>query len=272
MSTVSVVLPTYGGDDPSDLGEAIESVVKQRRAPDEVLIVRDGPVPDANAAVIEEYVDEYPFVAVEPLVENRGRSVARRLGVEGSDGEFVAMMDADDVCLPERLERQVDFLEANDEVDVVGTYLLEFDPDTGEEIGIRSLPTDHEALEALAKRRSPVSQSTVMARREAVLSAGNYRDVDRMEDYDLWARMLVDGARFANIPEILVKARTGPEMYERRGGWEYAREEVRQQWDFWRMGFVSGPRACLNLATRFPVRLLPNGVRRYVYEVAFRTD
>jgi len=181
-------------------------------------------------------------------------------------------MDADDICLPTRLERQVEFLEVNDEIDVVGTFLLEFDPDTGEEIGIRSLPTDHEALESLATRRSPLSQSTVMARRKAILSAGNYREVDRMEDYDLWARMIVDGARIANIPEVLVKARTGPEMYERRGGWEYAREELRQQWDFWRMGFVSAPRACVNLATRFPVRLLPNAVRRHVYEFAFRAN
>jgi hypothetical protein len=166
----------------------------------------------------------------------------------------------------------VSFLEDNPEVDVVGAQLLEFDPDTGEEIAVRSLPTSHEDLSELAKTRSPISQSTAMFRREAALNAGNYRDVDRMEDYDLWVRMLMNGARFANIPEVLVKARTGDGMYERRAGWEYAREEFRLQREFIEQGFISRPKALLNLSTRVPIRFVPNAVRAYMYETLFRTD
>lgn len=272
MVDISVVLPTYGGDDPDALRVALESIVSQTRVPNELVIVRDGPVPAANKAVIGEFESEYPFVRLVRLAKNQGRAFARKVGVERCQGDFVAMMDADDISVPTRLERQATYLQDNLEIDVVGAQLLEFDPETGEEIGVRMLPTDHEKISNLAKTRSPVSQSTVMFRREAALDAGNYRDVDRMEDYGLWVRMLVSGGRFANIPEVLVKARTGYEMYERRAGWEYAREELRLQREFVALGFISPLQALRNVATRVPIRFVPNAIRAYVYETLFRTE
>lgn len=272
MVDISVVLPTFGGDDSDTLRAALESIVSQTRIPDELVIVRDGPVPGANEAVIKEFESEYSFVRLITLAENQGRALARKVGVERCQGDVVAMMDADDISVPSRLERQTTYLQENLEIDVVGAQLLEFDPETGEEIGVRALPTDHDKICNLAKTRSPVSQSTVMFRREAALDAGNYRDVDRMEDYGLWVRMLVNGARFANIPEVLVKARTGDEMYERRAGWEYAREELRLQREFVALGFISPFRALRNVALRVPIRFVPNAIRAYVYETLFRTE
>lgn len=272
MVKISVVLPTYGGDEPSALRAAVESLVSQTRTLDEVMIVRDGPVPEANQAVLDEFEAAYPFVRILSFAENQGRALARKIGVERCQGDLVAMMDADDICVPTRAERQVTYLEDNPEVDVVGAQLLEFDPETGETIAVRTLPTDHEEIRSLAKTRSPVSQSTAIFRRQVALDAGNYRDVDRMEDYGLWVRMLVNGARFSNIPEVLVKARAGEGMYKRRGGWEYAREELRLQREFVALGFISPVRALRNIALRVPIRFVPNAVRAYIYERLFRTE
>ncbi|MDQ2072862.1 glycosyltransferase [Haloarcula sp. NS06] len=267
-----MVLPTYGGDEPNALREAIESIVSQTRVPDELVIVRDGPVPEANQTIIDNFESEYSFVWHVSLAENQGRALARKVGVERCQGDVVAMMDADDLCVPTRLERQATYLQDNPEVDVVGAQLLEFDPETGEKLGVRTLPRDHEEIRDLAKTRSPVSQSTAMFRRAAALDAGNYRDVERMEDYGLWVRMLVNGARFANIPEVLVKARTGGEMYERRSGWGYAREELRLQREFVAFGFISPLQALRNVTLRVPIRFVPNAIRAYVYETLFRTE
>jgi len=272
MVNISVVLPTYGGDDPDALREAIESIVSQTRVPDELVIVRDGPVPEANQTILDNFESEYSFVQHVPLAENQGRALARKVGVERCQGDVVAMMDADDLCISRRLERQATYLQDNPEVDVVGAQLLEFDPENGEKLGVRTLPTDHKEIRDLAKSRSPVSQSTVMFRRSAALDAGNYRDVDRMEDYGLWVRMLANGARFANIPEVLVKARTGKKMYERRAGLEYAREELRLQREFIAVGFISPLQALRNVALRVPIRFVPNAIRAYVYETLFRTE
>lgn len=271
-SRISVVLPVYGGDDPSHFDDAVSSVLSQTRRPDEVVLVRDGPVPDTLADVLSRLVAAHDPVVVVPFEENRGRAVARQVGIERANGDYVAMMDADDLSLPERLERQARFLDEHSEIDLVGTQIIEIDAESEEHLAVRSLPTDHDDIASLARSRAPVSQSSVMARRDAILAAGNYRDVDRMEDYDLWVRMLVDGARFANIPETLVKARTGDEMYERRGGFEYAREELRMQVEFFRMGFTSLPRAVTNILTRVSIRFVPNRIRAFVYERFFRDD
>jgi hypothetical protein len=91
-----------------------------------------------------------------------------------------------------------------------------------------------------------------------------------MEDYDLWIRMLLQGATFANIPEILLKVRAGEELYGRRGGLEYAREEVRTQTEFYRRGFTSLPVFLFNTATRVGLRLAPNSIRQIVYKVIAR--
>ena len=103
-----------------------------------------------------------------------------------------------------------------------------------------------------------------------MLSAGNYRSVDRMEDYDLWIRMFLDDATFANLSEVLVKVRAGEEMYGRRGGWEYAREEVRTQVEFYRRGFTPLPVLVFNLLTRTTLRLIPSRARGTVYRAIAR--
>lgn len=271
MTYVSVVLPTYSGDEPEALAEALDSIISQTRTPDELLIVRDGSVPEVNQSIINNYLSEYSFLQMTPFEQNRGRALARKVGVEESDGDYVAMIDADDICLPSRLERQESYLAKNTDVDIVGSQLLEFDPENQEKMRFRDLPTDHEEIYELAKRRAPISQSTAMFRRKSVLNAGNYRNVTRMEDYGLWVRMLLNGATFHNIPEVLVKARTGDDMYNRRGGLEYASEEIRLQRDFRRWGFISRKRMLMNLLTRVPLRLAPNKLRASVYESLFRT-
>ncbi|MFC7028633.1 glycosyltransferase [Halomicroarcula sp. GCM10025710] len=155
MVNISVVLPTYGGDDPDALREAIESIVSQTRVPDELVIVRDGPVPETNQTIIDNFESKYSFVRHVPLAENQGRALARKVGVERCQGDVVAMMDADDLCVPTRLERQETYLQNNPEVDVVGAQLLEFDPENGEKLGVRTLPTDHEEIRDLRRPARP---------------------------------------------------------------------------------------------------------------------
>jgi hypothetical protein len=181
-------------------------------------------------------------------------------------------MSADDISVPDRFERQVSYLESNPSVDVIGGYVAEFSENPNEIRTVRTVPTEPSEIDHLARFRSPMNEVTVMFRREAVLQAGNYRSLDRMEDYDLWVRLLLDDATLANLPAVLVKMRAGEAMYDRRGGLEYAREEFRQQVAFWQMGFIRVPRVLLNLLLRVPVRLLPNQIRAWLYRRFLRSD
>lgn len=271
VSDFSVVLPTYANDDAGNLRMAIESLLDQTRTPDEVVIVKDGPLSADLQRIIDTVETEHPSLFSQVQIpENRGLGNALRTGVEAASHDFVARMDADDIAVPTRFERQVDYLTTNSEVDIVGGYISEFDTDPDEPIGRREVPMAHDDIEQMARFRSPMNHGTVMFDKDIVLQAGNYRPVDRMEDYDLWIRMLLDGAIFANIPEVLLKVRAGEELYGRRGGWEYAREEARTQTEFYRRGFTSLPVFLFNTATRVGLRLVPNRVRRMVYRVIAR--
>ena len=269
----SVVLSTYRGDDEDELTVALDSVFDQTCPPDEVLLVTDGPLSDELDETLELFEASYPDTfRVYRLDENVGRGYARRVGVENVSHDIVAMMDADDVCRPYRFERQLEYLSQHPEVDIVGSYYSEFAETPDNPHAVRVVPTDHDDIASMARHRSPMNQVTVMFRKEAVLSAGNYRNVQRMEDYGLWVRMLRDGATFANIPESLVDVRASEEMYGRRGGTAYAKEELRLQYEFYQMDFINLPRFLFNVVTRVPIRLVPHSIRGVVYSTLFRSE
>jgi glycosyltransferase involved in cell wall biosynthesis len=273
LSAYTVLLTVYAGDEPDEFETALRSCLDQTHPPAELLVVADGPLTDPLEAVLDSYLKEYPdVVSLHQLPENNGRGEAARIGITQCRHELVGIMSADDISVPDRFERQVAYLDAHPEVDVIGGYVLEFTDDPDVIDSVRTVPTDPDEIARLAKFRCPMNEVSTMFRREEVLSVGNYRSLNRMEDYDLWVRLLQDGATLANVPEVLVKMRAGEAMFARRGGLEYAREEFRQQAALIRMGFVSVPRALLNLALRVPVRLLPNRLRMAIYTRLLRDD
>jgi glycosyltransferase involved in cell wall biosynthesis len=265
-SDISTVITTYRGDDADELSEALDSIFNQTLPPAEVVLVEDGLItPDIESTITHfqhKYSDSFSTISLET---NRGQGYARRVGIESVSHDLVAMMDADDISVPERFDYQIEYLNQHPEIDVVGGYIAEFGIDKHSPHAVRRVPLKPDEIASKARFRAPLNQTTVMARRDAILDAGNYRDVDRMEDYDLWGRMLSNGSTLANIPEILAKVRGGDAMYSRRGGWEYAREEIRLQRQFRNIGFVSLPVALANLCIRVPIRLLPNRLRAAIY-------
>jgi glycosyltransferase involved in cell wall biosynthesis len=270
-SHVSVVLATYGGDNPDALRDALDSVLCQTHMPSEIVFVENGPIPSTIESVVETYQQRYPDIfSIIRIDTNQERGYARRIGVENASHELVAMMDSDDIAVSQRFEEQVEYFSDHPETDAVGGYIAEFTDDPDDPHAIRRVPLTPEEVADKARFRSPINQMTVMARRKAILEAGNYQRVDPMEDYDLWARMLVNGSKLANIPQVLAKVRGGEEMYARRGGWKNAYQEIRLQRQFLESGFINMPVALINLGIRIPIRLLPNRLRGMIYSRILR--
>lgn len=262
----SVLLPTYAGDEAAHLDTAIRSCFEQTRTPEELLVVEDGPLTAELNRTLERWQERYPdVVRRHALDENTGLGNALRVGVRTCSTPLVARLDADDRNVLTRFERQYEFMREHPDVDIVGGYIAEFTVDPDSPVAHREVPTDHDDIERMARFRSPMNHGTVMFRRDAVLAAGNYRPVTRMEDYDLWVRLLCNGAQFANIPAVLVDVRAGDELSGRRGGVEYACAEIRRQREFYRRGFTTTPVLLFNLVTRVPLRFLPNRLRHVVY-------
>jgi len=185
------------------LEHALRSVLQQTFRDFEFLIIDDGST-DESGDVLRRFATEDPRIRVISHATNRGLGAVLRQGVEQARGALVARMDADDVSLPQRLERQVEFFRAHPDVDVAGSYALDVDAE-GRGLRERRVPISHERIVELVWS-NPFIHTTVMFRRDAILSVGSYAaELQRRQDYDLWFRCVRGGLRFANIPEPLVQ-------------------------------------------------------------------
>jgi len=260
----SLLVPVYHGDRPDYLRRAFRSAVDdQTLRPDEVVIVRDGPVGDELARCLSELQASSPVpVTLVPLERNGGLGPALDRGLAASRFDIVARQDADDVSVPHRFEVELPLME---NADIVGSGLLEFVTDTGQIAGQRVPPTDPARIQRYARMHDPFNHPTVVYRKTAVHAAGGYGDLPLMEDYALFARMLMGGARPVNVPDPLVFYRVGEAAFKRRGGRELLRSELRLQREFRRMGFTSRPQYVRNVLIRGGYRLVPWWFRRAVY-------
>jgi len=260
----SLLVPVYDGDRPDYLRRAFRSAVHDQTVrPDQVIIVRDGPVRAELAECLDELCASSPVpVTFVPLSRNAGLGPALDRGLAASEHDVVARMDADDVAMPHRFAVQVPLTA---DADIVGSGLLEFSGDTDEIVGQRVPPIGQEKIARYARIHDPFNHPTVVYRRSAVRAAGGYGDLNLMEDYALFARMLQNGARAVNVAEPLVWYRVGETAFKRRGGTALLRSELRLQREFRKNGFTSPAQYARNVLVRGGYRLVPWWLRRAVY-------
>ena len=262
---LSLLLPVWHRDRPEFLEAAFRStVVDQTRRPDHVVVVRDGPVTPALASALAGLVDTSPVpVDVLELDRNVGLGPALDAGLDACRYDVVARMDADDVSLPHRFAAQMPLLEAG--ADLVGSAMLEFGEGAADVVGRRVPPIEPDAIRARSRFADPFNHPTVVYRRSCVQAVGGYGDFALMEDYLLWAKMILAGARVANVADPLVLYRVGAGAYRRRGGWTQLRTELGLQRRLHALGFTPRAQYVRNVAVRGGYRLVPEGVRRAAY-------
>jgi glycosyltransferase involved in cell wall biosynthesis len=261
----ALLISTYARDSPEFLRQAFHSTVHdQTRRPAQVVLVQDGPVPDTLAEEIARLKQESPVhVDVVEMPVNLGLGPALDAGLRASEHEIVARMDADDVSVPERFEKQLPLIEAG--ADIVGSGLWEFGSSIEDVVGRRTPPTDPDEIRRVIRFRDPFNHPTVVYRRSAVQAAGGYADMALMEDYLLFTRMVAGGAVPANLAEPLVHYRVGDGAYARRGGRQLLRSELALQRRFRELGLTTRSQYVRNVAVRGGYRLVPESVRKVAY-------
>lgn len=237
---------------------------------DEVILVEDGPLSSELNDIISEYSAKYPTLKIIPLPTNQGLGKALNEGLKHCSYDIVARMDTDDIAKPDRFEKQLAVFEKYLDIDVVGAWIDEFEDDISEVKSVRKLPELPDDIRQFAKRRNPINHPVVMFRKSAVLAAGGYQHFPLFEDYYLWIRMLMNGAKFYNIQESLLYFRFSPEMFKRRGGWRYVISELHFLQKMRQMHFISFSEFMQNLFVRFSIRLIPNSLRAIVYTKLIR--
>lgn len=267
----SVLMSVYRRESPAHFTLAMESVLSQTVKPNQIVLVRDGPVPEPLQACIDGFVAREKMITYVPLAENLGLGGALNRGLQEAAYPLVARMDTDDICLPDRFQRQLDFLARHPEVSICGGQIEEFADTPAHPRAKRAVPLTHGEIARFLKTRNPLNHMTVMFRKPAVLASGGYRELPLMEDYYLWCRMYLNGAIFANLPDTLVYARTGENMYQRRGGFSYFRNGYILEKFKWKSGISSFLGFARLVAVRFAVQvLLPNSVRGWVLQTFCR--
>lgn len=273
MMVLSVLVTVYNKENPIYFEEALDSITKQTLMPSEIVVVKDGQLTKELDEVLEHFIQTYPnLFAILAFDKQVGRGEALRRGVEHSKFEIIAIMDSDDISRNDRFKKQIDFLEKNSAVDIVGSFIAEFIDKESNVWGIRSLPTRHEDIVCFAKRRMPVNHVTIMFKKNAILRAGNYQNLFGFEDYYLMVRAIKSGCKFANIPEYLVKVRTGNDMFKRRGGFKYLISEIKAQKKFLTIGFIGYWDFFSNIILKSTIRLIPNFVRKQIYQIFLRKN
>lgn len=264
----SVCMATYKNDDPENLRTAINSIyTHQTVKPVEVILVVDGPIPDSLRSIISEMIEQIDVLKVIYLEQNMGHAVARQTGVEAASTSLIALMDADDISLPDRFEKQLEVFKQYPEVSVVGGLIHEFVGDTSNVVGTRVCPQSDAEIKHYLKSRCPMNQVTVMFKKNDIMSVGGYQDWYCEEDYYLWIRLILAGFKFFNLQENMVNVRVGEKAYQRRGGYRYFKSEARLQKFMFSQNLISCWRYMYNVVIRLVVQvLMPNVVRGWVFQ------
>lgn len=200
MPKLSVLMPVF--NTAPYLREAMDSMLAQTFTDFELIVLNDCS-PDNADEILDAYND--PRIVRYKGVKNAGLSNVLNIGIEMAKGKYIARMDSDDISLPNRLQVQVDYLEAHPEIDLVSVGMQLFG--AKEEVWIRELNPEKVKINALF--HSPVLHASSVWKKDAFEKHGlRFRqEMVPAEDYDLWTRALLKGLKLVNLPEVLYEYR-----------------------------------------------------------------
>lgn len=258
----SVLMSLYKKENPEYLRIAIDSMLNQTVAPDEIVLVEDGPLTDELYAVL----DDYPMLHRVKNEINLGLGLALNVGLKKCRNELVARMDTDDCSKPERCEKQLQRFLEKPYLAIVGSHIDEFIGDTSNVISQRIVPTTSEEIYKFAKKRSAFNHPAVMYSKTAVLENNGYADLKRNQDVDLFGRMQFKGYKAENIDEALLWFRSSDELAKRRKSWQNTWSYIATIRKFWKMGYSSFTDYAIVGIAQTGMYLMPIKLQNYIYK------
>lgn len=268
----SVLCSVYKNDNHIHFEQALMSIYREQTLkPSEIIIVKDGLLSEALNKVIEKHLESLPEIfKVFGYKKNKGLGYALNYGLNKCSNEIVFRMDADDISLASRFEKQISFFRLNPTLAIIGSSIDEFNNCPGDLNQHRTPPLTSEKIQKKLLKRNPFNHMTVGFKKSVVLEVGGYKEMPGYEDYYLWVRMLKN-YNGINLLEPLVHARTGNDMIARRQGLAFFKKEIAFQNRLLFEGYQNLFSWLLNLILRAPIRLLPKKILVYFYNIILRT-
>lgn len=270
----SVLMSLYYKEQPDYLNQCFHSIWDaQTVRPAEIVLVLDGAIGTELGATIQQWQTHINSVLkVISLPENVGLGQALNAGLAHCTHNWVFRMDTDDVCKPDRFEKQIEYLEHHPDTVLLGTQVLEFQHSITDANTLKSVPISNVEIQKYAKTRNPFNHMTVAYNRDALLALGAYRHHLFMEDYNLWLRMIAAGYPAHNLPEALLYARIGNGMHARRRGWQYIKSEKLLMSLKKQLGIQHTCSAYAVFLVRVVTRFLPSKLLGTIYRLFLRQN
>lgn len=202
MPKISVIMSVYNGE--KFLKESVLSILNQTYADFEFIIINDGST-DLSLEILKDFEEKDKRIRLISR-ENKGLTPSLNEGIKLAQGEYIARMDADDISMPERFEKQITFLEENKEITLCGTWAINID-ENGNEIGEYKTPITNKEIKKNILFHNPFIHPSVMIRKSVFEKVGLYNEeFKHIEDYELWTRV-IPRFKTANIQDFLLKYR-----------------------------------------------------------------
>ncbi|RLJ73900.1 glycosyltransferase [Pedobacter alluvionis] len=266
----SVLLSLYGGEDSNNFIDALESIENQVYKPDQVVLVIDGPIASQLEKVVHSFVNRLNDLTILRLNENVGLGTALNKGLEVCKYEWVARMDTDDICYPERFEKQITYLINHPQIHVLGSAVQEFNV-VPNDLGVfRILPSKMDEIKKFSKFRNPLNHPSVIFKKTVIIDVGSYLDMPLFEDFYLWTRIIQKGYIIENLIEPLLHFRIGNDMIGRRHGFSYLKKEIHYLTTVKTNGFINFGEYIVSILTKAPLRLMPKNILKFIYRKFLR--
>jgi hypothetical protein len=267
-SCVAVIISVYKNDRLSFFTKAIDSMLEQTHKPCDLFIAIDGPLPsDLKSYIVG--ISSYDNIFVSFYDINKG--LAFRLNqliadvVATNKYKYIARMDADDISVNTRIEKQVSFFRHNIDISVVGSDLIEINEDD-DEVFYKAMPQGHDELSAGIIKKCPFNHPSVMFRTEVFSTAIRYNaNLKNTQDYYLWVDLLNAGFKFANINEPLLKFRIDSSFHSRRG-FGKAMNDLRSRFYAFKILKCYTLSNFFHVFLLFALRISPNFIKSFAYK------
>ena len=268
----SVLSSIYYKESPAHFNACMESIWDaQTLRPTEIILIEDGPLTPELDEVIEQWQNKLvDTLCVKKLEKNVGLGKALNEGLKHCTNEWVFRMDTDDICTPDRFSKQVAFIKENPDVVLFGGQILEFNQDVSDAHVLKAVPENHNEIKAFAQNRCPFNHMTVAYRHDVITLLGAYQHHLFMEDYNLWLRVIGEGYKVANLPDVILYARVGNGMHARRKGYEYIKSEKQLLKLKKELKLQSPIHANILFLLRSSFRLLPSSLLGKIYNTFLR--
>ena len=268
MKDLAVIMSLYKNDRLVFLKQAINSVLNQTYSDFDFFIQCDGNVSEECELYLDSLKDERIIVRKRSVNKGLAFSLNEMLKIVIEKGyKYVARMDADDICMLDRFKKQIEYIYANQEIDILGGCIEEINEEN-ESIQFIQYPFKHELMKEFFGKRNPLAHMTVLFRSSYFNKAGIYPENTRLdEDTMFWFSGFMNHCIFANLSDILVRVRVNSDFYERRNGF------TKSYFDFKnRLCIIKDLQLSkLNYIwafSRFVIMSLPfSGITKFVYRV-----